>query len=163
VTIDGDPLRDLLRSLDDPEHLEFPADFDRGKARGQFDQLADRLDAAFSCTCEADRHVQDASFLGRIEIPAAAAASGRRLVIVASNFGGLAVVTVDNPGAWSQEEADALLHPDDAGRVHAALNDTGYTVVPEEPLWQPYEGDSPLRTCYPGNAATWWTRFFDYL
>jgi hypothetical protein len=106
VTIDGDPLRDLLRSLDDPEHLEFPADFDQGKARGQFDQLADRLDVAFSCTCEADRHVQDASFLGRIEIPAAAAASGRRPVIVASNFGGLAVVTVDNPGR--QPAADLL-------------------------------------------------------
>jgi len=75
----------------------------------------------------------------------------------------LAVMAVDNPGAWSQQEAGALLHPNDAARVHAALSDTGYTVVPEEPLWQPYDGDSPLRTHRPGHTATWWTRFFDYL
>jgi hypothetical protein len=56
-------------------------------------------------------------------------------VIVVSNFGGLAVVAADNPGAWSQEEFEELLHPDDATRIYAALSELGYTVVQEEPLW----------------------------
>lgn len=84
-------------------------------------------------------------------------------MIVVNNFGGLAVVTVDNPGAWTQKEFTELLHPDDAERIYAALDDLGYTVVPEEPLWRPYDGDGPLRLFYPGHPPTWWIRFFDYL
>ena len=41
---------------------------------------------------------------------------------------------------WTQEEFTELLHPDDAERIYTALDDLGYTVVPEEPLWQPYDG-----------------------
>jgi hypothetical protein len=52
MTIDGDELWDFLRSLDDPEHLEIPAGYDQVAARGRFGQLVDRLDAAFSCTCQ---------------------------------------------------------------------------------------------------------------
>jgi hypothetical protein len=163
VIIDGDRLWELLRSLDDPEHLEFPAGYDHAKVRGQFDQLADRLGAAFSCACPAD-HPQDASFHGRVEIPVEVTATGSRLVIVVSNFGGLAVVAVDNPGVWSREESTELLHPDDAERICAALGSLGYTVVPEEPLWRPYDGSGPLRQFYPAeNPPTWWIRFFDYL
>jgi hypothetical protein len=61
VTVEGDRLWDLLRSLDDPEHLEFPADFNRDETKNRFDQLVDRLNTAFSCACKADSHVQDAS------------------------------------------------------------------------------------------------------
>ena len=124
----------------------------------------DRLDAAFSCACESWGHVEDASFHDRVEIPAAATATGMRLVIVVSNFGGLAVVAAENPGVWTREEFTELLHPDDAQRIYTALDDLGYTVVPEEPLWEEYDGDSPLRR-YPseGSPPTWWIRFFDYL
>jgi hypothetical protein len=83
--------------------------------------LVDRLEAAFSCTCQADRHIEDASHHGRVEIPAAAAATRSQLVIVVSNFGGLAVVAIDNPGVWTGEELTELLHPDDAGRIYPAL------------------------------------------
>lgn len=92
VTVDGDKLRALLRSLDNPEHLEFPAGYDEAGAMGRLDEPVEQLDAAFSCACQADRHVEDASYHGRIEIPAAATATRSRLVIVVSNFGGLAVV-----------------------------------------------------------------------
>jgi hypothetical protein len=104
VTVESDKLWDLLPSLDDPEHLQFPAGFNRDETRNRFGQLVDRLDTAFSCACEAERHVEDASYHGRVEIPAAATATGIRLVIVVSNFGGLAVVAADHPGAWTQEE-----------------------------------------------------------
>ena len=141
MIVEGDRLWDLLRSLDDPKHLEFPAHFNRKKTRIQFGQLVDRLNTAFSCACEAEGHVEDASYHDRVEIPAAATATGTRLVIVVSNFGGLAVVAADNPGVWPQEEFTELLHPDDAQRIYTALDDLGYTVVPEEPLWEDYDGD----------------------
>jgi hypothetical protein len=163
VIVEGDRLWDLLRSLDDPEHLDFPAGFNRDETGDRFGQLVDRLDTAFSCACEADGHVQDASYHGRIEIPAAATATGTRLVIVVSNFGGLAVVAADNPGVWTQEEFTELLHPDDAQRIYTALDDLGYTVVPEEPLWQTYDGNGPLPLSYHTHLPTWWIRFFDYL
>lgn len=111
VTVEAGRLWDLLRSLDDPEHLEFPAGYDHDETRNRFGELVDRLDTAFSCTCQAERHVEDASYHGRVDIPAAATATGSQLVIVVSNFGGLAVVAVDNPGAWTQEEFTELLGP----------------------------------------------------
>lgn len=127
------------------------------------ESVVHRLDAVFSSAREADRKVDDASYQGHIEIPAEATAAESRLVIVVSNFGRLVVVAVDNPGAWSQDEFAELLHPGDAERVYAALEDLGYTAVPEEPLWQPYDGNSPIQPSYPARPATWWTRFFDYL
>jgi len=172
VIVEGDRLWDLLRSLDDPKHLEFPAHFNRKKTRIQFGQLVDRLNTAFSCACEAEGHVEDASYHDRVEIPAAATATGTRLVIVVSNFGGLAVVAADNPGVWPQEEFTELLHPDDARRIYTALDDLGYTVVPEAPLRAAeYDGDAFRRYYHiqygpawrdPGRP-TWWDRFFDYV
>jgi hypothetical protein len=164
VASDGEGLWHLLRSLDDPEHLEFPAGYDHGETRSRFNHLVGQLDAAFSCASEADRHVEDASYHGRVVIPAAATATGAPLVIVVSNFGGLAVIAIDNPGVWDQEEFAELLHPRDAERIYFALDDLGYTVVPEEPLWRPYDGDGSLRQFYPPeNPPSWWIRFFDYL
>ncbi|MEU8007585.1 hypothetical protein AB0B66_41050 [Catellatospora sp. NPDC049111] len=55
----------------------------------------------------------DASLHGRIEVPAALTATGSRLVVSISNFGGMAVLAVDNPGVWTDEEAAELLQPDD--------------------------------------------------
>jgi hypothetical protein len=131
VMVEGGRLWDLLKSLDDPEHLEFPAGYDHAEIRNRFDQPADRLGTtAFSCACQADRHVEDASYHGRIEIPALATATRSRLVIVVSNSGGLAVVAVDNPGVWIRQGFTELLHPDDAERIYTALDDLGYIVVP---------------------------------
>jgi hypothetical protein len=145
VIVDGDRLRELLRSLDDPEHLEFPADYDHASARSRFDQLVDQLEAAFSCGCPADRHVEDASYHGRVEIPAEAAATGSRLVIVVSNFGNLAVMAVDNSGAWTQEESSELLHPDDADRIQAALDSLGYTMRYRDENDTPFHGKYSFR------------------
>jgi hypothetical protein len=69
VIVEGDRLWDLLRSLDDPRHVEWPKHFNRRETRKRFGQLVNRLDAAFSCACEAWGDVQDASFHDRVEIP----------------------------------------------------------------------------------------------
>ncbi|WP_406105727.1 hypothetical protein [Micromonospora globbae] len=149
----------LLHSLDDPNHLEFPANYNHQRARARFNQLVERLNRDFGCQCDVDREVQDASFHGRIDVPAAATATGERLVIVISNFGDLAVLAVENPGVWDDEEAAQVLHPDDTTRIRRALDDLGYTLIPEGPLWKRYDG--PGDTLAPDD--TWWTRYFDYL
>ena len=153
----------LLRSLDDPDHLEWPGDYDRVATRRLFDDLVDRLDAAFSCRCDADRHVEDASLHARVDIPAAATDSGERLVISVSNVGRLATVSVTNPGVLSDAEFEDLLAPSDASRMYTALDALGYQVVPEEPLWSDYDGPSALTAVDARYGATWWTRYFDYL
>lgn len=146
----------------DPDHLEFPAEYHHRRARARFDQLAQRLDADFGCRCVVDRHVEDASLHGRIEIPAAHTASRHQLVVFISNFGGLAVVAVDRAGAWTDIETADVLHPDDADRIAAALDDLEYTRIPEEPLWRRYDGTWNPDAFRP-SAATWWIRYFDYL
>lgn len=161
--VQGDAMWALLRDLDDPDHLEVPADYDHDATRRLFDDLVDRLDAAFSCRTESDRNVEDASLHARVEIPAAATETRERLVISVSNFGRLATVSVTNPGAWSQAEFEELLAPDDASRIFAALDTFGYQVVLEEPLWSDYDGPSQLVALDARHGATWWTRFFDYL
>lgn len=152
----------LLHALDDRDHLEFPAGYNHRQTRDRFEQLARRLDVAFDCQCSVDRHVQDASLHGSIEIPATATTAATKLIVSISNFGGLAVRSVDNPGAWTNAEAAKLLHPDDAYRIDTALAELGYILIPEEPLWQRYDGVCDPAVFAPRDA-TWWVRYFDYL
>jgi hypothetical protein len=161
--IDGDPMWSLLRSLDDPDHLEFPSDYDHVATRQLFDALVGRLDAAFACRTDADRHVEDASLHARVSIPSAATETGETLVICVSNFGRLAAVAVTNPGVYAQDEFEERLAARDAARIYAALDSLGYQVVPEAPLWTDYDGPSALAAIDARYGATWWTRFFDYL
>jgi hypothetical protein len=162
VPLDNPKLSQLLYALDDPDNLEFPAHYDHRRTRARFEQLVQRLNADFDCQSRVDRDVQDASLHGRVDIPAAATATGRPLVVNISNFGNLAVLSVENPGVWTDAEAADLLHPRDADRVHAALTDLGYTLIPEQPLWQPYDGAWDPDVFGP-SEATWWIRYFDYL
>ncbi|MFC6015657.1 hypothetical protein ACFP2T_05580 [Plantactinospora solaniradicis] len=152
----------LLRFLDHADCLEVPANYQHRRTMARFNQLAQRLDRDFGRQCEVDRQVQDASFHGRIDIPATATGTLRRLVIVISNFGNLAVIAVDNPGVWTDKEAAQLLHPEDDTRIRRALADLTYTLIPEEPLWQRYNGAwTPDNR--PARVDTWWDRYFDYL
>ena len=159
---EGGQMWTLLRSLDDPDRLEHPADPSWEDTRARFERLVGGLAAAFGGAVDADRNVQDASLHARVAVPAEVTRTGERLVVCVSNFGGLATVSVVNPGAFDQEEHDALLDPDDARRVHGVLDDLGYVVVPEAPLWQDYDGPSEI-TVPGGRRATWWLRYFDHL
>ncbi|MBU2693952.1 hypothetical protein [Pimelobacter sp. 30-1] len=161
--VDGELMWSLLRSLDDPDHLEVPSDFDHSATRKLFDELVGRLDAAFACRTNADRHVEDASLHARVSIPSAATETGEPLVVSVSNFGSLATVAVTNPGAYSQDEFKERLAARDAARIYATLDSLGYQVVPEAPLWNDYDGPSALAALDARHGATWWTRFFDYL
>ena len=162
VPISGRQLWQLLHAADDPNHLEHPADYNHRQARERFEQLVRRLDVGFGCQSAIDRDTQDASMHGRITVPAAATAGSRTLVVVVSNFADLVVLAVDNPGTWTAAETARLLHADDADRIYAALGDLDYVLIPEEPLWQPYDGACDPAIFAP-TEATWWTRYFDYV
>jgi hypothetical protein len=75
-----------------------------------------------------------------VEVPAGFTSTGSPLVIAVNNFGGPAVVGVANPGVWTDAEAAELLHRDDVRRVRAALEEPGYTLIPQVPLWRAYDG-----------------------
>ncbi|GAA0314705.1 hypothetical protein [Kineococcus aurantiacus] len=160
--LQGAPLQALLGALDDHQHLERPADYDHARTQARFEQLIADLELAFGCRCEVDGQVQDASHHGRITVPAAATASGVPLVVVLSNFAGLVVCAVDNPGAHSDEETDLLVDAADAVRIRAVLSRLDLTLVPEDPLWRAYDGDGPLGP-HLGAGRTWFERYFDYL
>lgn len=160
--VDGPPLHALLRALDDGSHLERPADYDHAATCARFEQLVVDLEDAFSCRCEVDRQVQDASHHGRITVPATATSTGEQLVLVFSNFAGLVVCALGNPGAHSDEESDRLVDVEDARRVRAVLLRLGLVLVPEDPLWKAYDGKGPLGP-HMGLGRTWFERYFDYL
>lgn len=162
MRISGGRMWALLRALDDPEHLEFPENFDHDATREKFERLVTALGAAFGCAVDADRGVQDASLHAIVGVPAEATSTGERLVLRISNFGSLATLSIGNPGSLDTEEMETLLDAEDADSVYRVLDDLGYVVVPEAPLWVPYDG--PSQISLPGEArGTWWVRFFDYL
>ena len=161
MRLTGDAMWERLRELDDPDHLERPADFDPAAAAARFAALVSRLDDAFRCSCPATGDEEDSSAYGRVDVPAASTGTGAQLVVCLSAFGSLATVSVENPGAYDAEETAALLDPQDADRVHAALDDLGFVVVDEAELWRPYDGPSEFLVGG-GHGGTWWTRFFDW-
>ena len=138
MRIDNGELWALLHQLDDPAHLETPQGFDREAVRRQFDSLVSRLTTAFGTACGADRSVQDATYHAQVIVPADATATGRNLVVRVSNFGNLAVLAIENPGAYDQEEFDALVHKNDVARISKSLDEGNYIFIPEAPSWKPY-------------------------
>jgi hypothetical protein len=164
---DGDPdLAALLRKLDEAG-LERPVGYRHDLTRARFEALAARLEGDFGVGCYVDRHVQDASLHGRIEVPAGLLEGSAKLVVSVSNFGWMAVVSAENPGVYldlAEAVADGAVSSDDLRTAVQALESLDYIVVPEELLTEPYDGIAPLAAHYPPkHPPDWWIRFFDYL
>ncbi|WP_431040870.1 hypothetical protein ACQUSR_02580 [Streptomyces sp. P1-3] len=158
MTIEDQRLLALLRNLDDPEHWEFPRDYDHVATRARFDQLAAHLDQAFGCTCSVDRGVQDASFHGDIVIPAVAT-KGRDFIIVRfSNFGSLITATTGGVAADTAEPADGL-HDEDRSRITAAAAALDCVWMPRHVLRKRYDGPTEMDDW----QQLWWHRYFDYM
>ncbi len=158
-----DRLRQLLREFDDPVHMEHPADFDRDATANRFNSLVTRLEEEFDCECRTDAgiYVQDASHYGQAVVPRKATASGADLFVRISNFGPMAVYGLDRPGVYTDEELDVLCDRADRDRLESALQDFGYTIIPESLLWERYDGRSEwLRR---ESSPSWFIRFFDWL
>jgi hypothetical protein len=155
-----------LRELDDPTHMERPADFNEDAADNRFAVLFGLVDAAFECRCTTDAgaRIQDASFYGDITVPAEATDTGRDLFIRVSNFGPMATFgswRMEGDGSWRMEvdEPFAPLARRDADRIETALAGAGYIIVSRAVLTRTYDG----RAAPWGAVETWWDRFFAYL
>ncbi|MBO1419930.1 hypothetical protein [Streptomyces sp. FH025] len=161
--------RELLNKADreqGPDHLEFPDSFDHPRAKAMLGELARHLDGAFSQPCAMDDHIQDASYHALVHIPGEATETGVGIGIRLSNFGDLAVITVEGPGVHDDLDdavAKGALAEADRRRVEAAVRGAGYALVPERLLHRPYDGVTPLAEFTPDTPPTWWTRFFDHL
>lgn len=147
-----------LRELDDPTHLERPADFDEAEADTRFAVLVRLVEAAFRCECTTDAgrgRIQDASFYGDLVVPASATETRCDLAIRVSNFGPMATFSV--LGRRDADSADVAAA--DSDRIENALASAGYLAVPMVLLRTAYDGptdSSPF-------LYTWWSRFFEYV
>lgn len=157
-------LMKLLRDLDDPQSAQWPREFSPDQAAAPFDRLRSRLEAAFEAGCPAEQgeDIQDSSRYGRIEVPAEATVCGTRILVVVSNFGPLAVVAADDPGAFlgtADAEEQGELDPGDLAKARRSLAAAGYVAVPEELLNTRYDGTADLP--WTGNdQPTWGERYF---
>ncbi|MYW19258.1 hypothetical protein GT039_27685 [Streptomyces sp. SID2955] len=158
MTVDDQRLLSLLRNLDDPEHWEFPRDYDHVATRARFDRLAADIDQAFDCTCSVDRGVQDASFHGDIVIPAIATKSSDLVVVRFSNFASLITAGAGGVRADTAEPADEL-HDEDRIRIKAAAVALDCIWMPRHVLKKRYDGPTEMDDW----QQLWWHRFFDYM
>ncbi len=155
----------LLRLLDDPDHLEFPADFDFDQANSRASSLCHRLECDFGCDVYllTGPDVQDATFRADISIPSEATATGKRLWVRISNHGPLVIYGIDTVRS-SNRDADirAELHPHDRTRLESALIEHSYTILPNDPLHEPYDGINDQWRGRMNPPFTWFARYFDY-
>ncbi|MEU9033387.1 hypothetical protein AB0D45_00455 [Streptomyces sp. NPDC048352] len=158
MTVDDQRLLSLLRNLDDPEHWEFPRDYDHVATRARFDRLAGDIDQAFDCACSVDRGVQDASFHGDIVIPAIATKSRDLVVVRFSNFGSLITAGAGGVRADTPEPAGGL-HDEDRSRIKAAAEALDCVWMPRHLLRKRYGGSTEMDDW----QRLWWHRFFDYM
>jgi len=164
MPLDDDLAWPLLRSLDDPERLDAPRDYDHAATRARFDALVRRLDADFACHCLVDREVGAASRHGSIVVPAAALSGRTRITLTVSNFGRMVAATSADPNTPQVGAAPALVTPRHMAHIEAALLGCGYALVPDHILAAPYDGVHHALGRYTvEDEPTWWLRFFDYL
>ena len=155
-------LMEMLRRLDDPQGAEFPADYSGTEAAASFGRLAAQIGSRFSTRCEIDRDIQDSAQYGRIEVPGEATVCGTRIVVLVSRFQPLAMVAVDNPGAFlgtDEARAEGELDESDLEKAEEALVESGYVAIPEELLANRYDGATPL-PFHGSGEPSWWDRFF---
>ncbi|MEV0281196.1 hypothetical protein AB0I22_33085 [Streptomyces sp. NPDC050610] len=158
MTVDDQHLLSLLRNLDDPEHWEFPRDYDHVATRARFDRLAADIGEAFDCTYSVVRGIQDASFHGNIVIPTIATKSDSFVVIRFSNFGSLITAGAGDISADTAEPADGL-HDEDRSRIKAAAVALDCLWMPRHILRKRYDGPTVMDDW----QHLWWHRFFHYM
>ncbi|WP_439680904.1 hypothetical protein [Embleya sp. MST-111070] len=154
----------LLRRLDDGEHPCVPQEYDEHGIAVMLDRLVSRLEADFATRCPVECYHGNTVEYARVVVPSEVTVCGTRIVVSVSNFGSLAMVAADNPGAYlGTDEArhEGALDAGDLTTAERALLDTGYVVVSEELLHTPYDGPATLRKDkrWP---PTWWDRYFGY-
>lgn len=155
----------FLRALDKPvppgtvTGLELPHDFDLATNQTRFGLLAERLGELYDRPLRAGRGPgQDAARFGAMTIPADLTRTreprtGARLALAVevSSFGDLATHR-------ALPDYRTPTHPDDSGRIEAALIELDYLIVPTHILVTPYDG--PNQWAFGDSQTNWYGRFF---
>ena len=133
---------DILRSQDDPNHVEWPECFNWLEAGEKAAQFAMRLSDVLGSPVEVETgdKVQDANFHTQLWVPTAGGIEVRF-----SNFGDLVSV---RPVEHLPNKFLA--------RIVALLSDAGYVYIPADVLERRYDGPIP-------HIDSWYHRFFDWL
>jgi hypothetical protein len=135
-------MRDLLQRLDDPNHWEHPADFDRDAEIRAFEDFVTELWAILNLDfpTETGTLIQDASFHSEASLPGG--------LLRFSNFGRMIAFAPDN------EVSDKVV-----ASVRELAVRHAYVLMSTTELETPYMRAEGNRF----GIDTWWIRYFDYL
>lgn len=148
-----------LRELDCSRNPDEPDDFDGPRLATKVSALAALLEKSFPCAVTVDRPLelwQDSATFTHVTVNAVANRTSANLVVCISRHGDLCFIALEAPEAYSREEFDSLVDPQDLALIMAALETLNFTVAPEESLWDRYDG--PIAMSQP----SWIQRFFGY-
>lgn len=152
--MDREQYLSLLREHDDPVNWEVPGgweNYDYLTARRRFLHFADDIEKALASKCEVESGsmIQDASFIGQINLPNKCSKEPEyRGFLRISHFGSFA--------AFSDDEE---LKPDCLDKIKDVIEKHGYVYIPLEILAGPYSGRNTGVTGIPN----WVIRYFDYV
>ncbi|PPH31284.1 hypothetical protein [Rathayibacter sp. AY1F9] len=156
--LEGAALERRLREMDDPAAPERPIDFDGPRLAAKVDALAALLEKSFPGAVSVDDSWswQDSATFTQMTVNGAATRTTADLVVAISQHGDLCFIALERPGAYSREEFDALVEPEDLQPITAALEALDFAVAAEESLWGQYDG--PIVMSNP----SWQERYFGY-
>lgn len=140
---------DLLASLDDGIHWEFPEGFPYRAAERRFLAMAADVEQALGERCSIEYHsaIQDASFHAQLFVPKSCALEDYAVKLRASNFGSLATLY----------DTDDVVKPACADKIKDVLKRHGYVYVPSWILREPYDDRQNI------GIPNWGVRYFDWL
>ncbi|PPF11438.1 MULTISPECIES: hypothetical protein [unclassified Rathayibacter] len=156
--LEGIALERRLRELDTPGPGDEPVDFDGQRLAAKVDALVALLDESFPRAVTADRpwEWQDSATFTHVTVDGAANRTSANLVICISRHGDLCFIALEAQEAYTREEFDALVEPEDLSSILAALDTVNFTVTAEETLWARYDGPRVM------SNSSWIERYFGY-
>lgn len=135
-----DATKALLADLDDPDHLEYPPQFDYLAAQQRFESFISEIQhqTGMAFVKETGVSIQDATFHSQAILPGG--------ILRFSNFGNLIALAPGHQVPSDLMETLQFLAPD-----------FDYRLVQTELLQHKYDGAAAA------DIRDWWTRFFDWL
>ena len=156
---DVDGARSLFLALDDPDHLETPADFDFESEAERFDAFVQTLQTAFPGDLVLNEGWDDGAVYAEIRISPEVTATGEYLTIRVSTFG-LVTVYLTFEFARDYREPEVFTDPADEALIDKAASAHGYVFVPMRLLYLDYDG--PVTSIRLGSWQMRYFEIFDY-
>jgi hypothetical protein len=156
---DAEYLR-LLEAHDDLRGWYGPVDYNYEAAEQRFLEFARELQASFDVECrvESGQKIQDATFLGQIDLPPEVFNRADRVYDPVA-------IRVSNWGNFAAVGDESALEPAWLDQIKALLERSGYVYIPSSVLARTYRRGRLRGWARPHMSArrpTWWDRYFDY-